>query len=141
MKNNKYFFSVIAIAVLLKLILLIFLVMHAPQNRFQNDSRDYLETARVLSSQGAFAMVNEDGSLSYEFYRTPGYPIFLAFLQGLMKFPLNAVILIQILLTILTAWVTYQTALKIDTKIASLSALIVLYDPPVTIFSLIILAA
>ena len=140
MKNNRIFIALLISAVLIKFFLFIFLAVHAPQGRFQADSTDYLETSRVLSSQGAFAKANADGSLRYEFYRTPGYPVFLAFLQGLIKLPLNAVIFIQIFLAILAAWVTYKTALQIDHKIAFLSALIVLYDPPVSIFSLMILA-
>ena len=140
MKSNKYFFSIVVIAVLIKLLLFAFLVIHAPQNRFQNDSRDYLETAQVLSSRGAFAKANSDGSLMYELYRTPGYPVFLALLQGLMRVPLNGVILFQIFLAISVAWITYKSAIQIDYRIASLSAVIILYDPPVSIFSLLILS-
>jgi hypothetical protein len=140
MKNSKYFFSIVAVAVLVKLLLLAFLVTHAPQNRFQNDSRDYLETAQVLSAKGVFAKANSDGSLRYELYRTPGYPVFLALLQGLMKVPLNGVILFQIFLAILAAWFTYKAAVQIDYRIAFLSAVIILYDPPVSIFSLLILS-
>ncbi|MDD2679593.1 MAG: glycosyltransferase family 39 protein [Candidatus Omnitrophica bacterium] len=139
MKNTKYF-SVIAVAILIKILLFAFLVMYAPQSRFQSDSRDYLETAQVLSSRGAFAKADSDGSLRYELFRTPGYPVFLAFLQGLMKVPLNGVILFQVFLAILAAWITYKAALQIDYRIAFLSAVIVLYDPPISIFSLIILS-
>jgi len=140
MKNRNKYFIIIAIAVLLKFFLFAFLANHAPQNRFQADSADYLETAQVLTSHGAFAKTNPDGSLRYEFYRTPGYPVFLAFLQGFAKFSVNGVIFVQILLTLLAAWIACKTARLIDPKIVFLSWLIVLYDPPVTIFSLMILA-
>ncbi|MDD2927826.1 MAG: glycosyltransferase family 39 protein [Candidatus Omnitrophica bacterium] len=139
MKKSKYFI-IIVLAVAIKFLLLIFLTVHAPQNRFQNDSRDYLETAQALSSRGAFARIGSDGSLKYELYRTPGYPVFLAFFQGIMKFPINGIIFLQIFLAILVAGITYRTALQIDYRIAFLSAVIVLYDPPLSIFSLIVLS-
>ncbi|MDD5355569.1 MAG: hypothetical protein PHY56_03440, partial [Candidatus Omnitrophica bacterium] len=126
--KNKYLFCVIAGAILIKFFLFIFLTVNAPQGNLQNDSADYLETSRVLTSQAAFAKVNADGSLRYEFYRTPGYPVFLAFLTGLLKFSLNGVMLIQILLAILAAWFTYKAAFQIDKRIAFLAAVIVLYD-------------
>ncbi|MDO8662435.1 MAG: hypothetical protein Q7K98_04350 [Candidatus Omnitrophota bacterium] len=140
MKNRNKYFTIVAIAILLKFFLFTFLVNHAPQSRFQSDSVDYLETAQVLVSHGGFAKTNTDGSLSPEFYRTPGYPVFLAFLLGGLKFSLNGVILLQVLLTILTAWITCKAAFLVDPKIVFLSAVIVLYDPPVSIFSLQILA-
>lgn len=139
MKNTKYLFKIIAAALLIKIFFFCFLVIHAPQSRFQNDSLDYLRTAKILSSQGTFARADTDGSLIYEPYRTPGYPLFLAILQGWMKLPLNGVIFIQVLLTLLAALIVYKTAEQIDPRIALLSAVIILYDPAVSIFSLIIL--
>lgn len=140
MKDTKYIFKIIAVALLIKIFLFCFLVIHAPQSRFQNDSQDYIETSQVLSSQIAFAKIRPDGSLKPELFRTPGYPVFLASLHGLMKLPFNAVIFIQILLTLLVALITYKTAVLIDPGIALLSAVIILYDPPISIFSLIILS-
>jgi len=139
MKDAGYLFKIIAVAFLIKFFLFLFLIIHAPQSRFQNDSRDYLETAKILSSQGAFARADNDGSLKYELLRTPGYPLFLAILQGWMKLPINGVIFIQLLLTLFTALIVYKAAGRIDPKIALLSAIIILYDPSISIFSLIIL--
>lgn len=139
MKDVKYLFKIIAVALLIKVFLFYFLITYAPQSRFQNDSRDYLAAAKTLFSRGAFAEVNSDGSLRYEPYRTPGYPLFLAILHGGMKLPINGVIFIQVLLTLLTALIVYKAAVRIDPRIALLSAVIILYDPPISIFSLIIL--
>jgi len=139
-KNNKYVIRVVTLAILIKLFLFAFLALHAPENRFQNDSHEYLETSLGLSTRGAFARIGNDGALSYNFYRTPGYPVFLALLLGMLKLPVNGVILLQITLAILAAWITYKAASLIDPKVAFLSGLIVLYDPPVSIFSLQILS-
>jgi len=140
MKDSKCFFKIVAIAILIKIFLFVFLVLHAPQGRFQNDSADYIESAGILSAQGTFARAGADGALRYDLHRAPGYAFFLFILMGLMKLPLNAVVFIQILLALLAAGITYKAAAWIDPKIAFLSMVIVLYDPPVSIFSLIILS-
>ncbi|MFA5095961.1 MAG: glycosyltransferase family 39 protein [Candidatus Omnitrophota bacterium] len=138
--SHKRIAVIIGIALLIKLFLFVFLITQAPESRFQNDSRDYLETAQALSSRMAFARIDNRGTLNYEFYRTPGYPAFLAILQGPLRFPLNAVILVQVLLTLLAGWIVYRAACLIDRRIAFLSAAIVIYDPPVSIYSLQVLA-
>ena len=123
----------------MKLSLFVFAAATAPQSKIQPDSDSYIKTAAMLASRGVFGTQNEKGALSYENFRTPGYPVFLAILYGVMKIPLNGVILIQIAMTLLTAFIVYKAAMEIDRKIALLSAVIILFDPPVTIFSLMIL--
>lgn len=139
MKNSKSLLIVIAAAVLIKLFLFTFAAIHAPASKFISDSADYLKTATVLSSDGAFAVSDKDGRLKYEVFRTPGYPIFLAILHHLIKIPLTGVILLQVFLTILAALIVYKTALQIDYRIAILSAIIVLYDLPTSVFSLMLI--
>ncbi|MFH0855149.1 MAG: glycosyltransferase family 39 protein [Candidatus Omnitrophota bacterium] len=140
MKNRRNHFLIIAVAILIKFFLFAFILQHAPESRFQNDSRDYLETAQCLSSRMAFAKAGEDGLPVYEYYRTPGYPFFLAFLMGGLKLSVNGVICVQILLAILAAWVIYRVALQIEPRIAFLSSAIFIYEPSVSIFSLQILS-
>lgn len=139
-KNHQLFLWFIAGAILIKFFLFAFIALHAPEGRYQNDSYEYLDTAETLASKSAFARLGSDGTLSYDFYRTPGYPAFLAFLMAGFRFSLNGVVFTQILLAVLAAWVTYKAAGLIDEKIAFLSGLIVLYDPPVSIFSLQVLS-
>jgi len=132
--------AIITAAILIKLFLFALLLLHAPQSRFQNDSADYLDAAQVLSIQGTFARSNADGTLKYDLHRGPGYAFFIFILRGILQLPLNAVIIAQIILTLLAAGITYRAACLIDKNIAFLSAVIILFDPPVSIFSLIILS-
>ena len=106
--KNKYCVIIIAAAILIKIFLFAFAQVNAPRSKFLPDSTDYLETARVLSTQGVFAKQAEDGSLKYETLRTPGYPIFLAILNGLMKVPINVVVLFQVFLTIIAAFIVFR---------------------------------
>ncbi|MFC1645707.1 glycosyltransferase family 39 protein [Candidatus Omnitrophota bacterium] len=100
----------------------------------------YTQTANNLIAHGAFTTsYNEDGTYTPELFRTPGYPFFIGILNKAMKIPYAGIILVQIVLTILVALITYKTALVINPKLAYLSSLIVLYDPPVTIFSMMLL--
>ena len=139
MKKSKYFFIILFSAVLIKLFLFVFAVVYAPGSKFSPDSADYLENARMLYSRGIFARVDKDGILKSEVIRTPGYPFFLAALHHAMKIPLSGIIILQIILTIFAAFITYKTAYQIDPRIGILSAAIVLYDIPITVWSLRIL--
>lgn len=124
---------------MIKLSLFAFAAINAPQGKMLPDSYGYLKLSTMLASKGVFAAQNGNGSLIYETLRTPGYPLFLAILNGLMRIPLDGIILMQIAMTFLAAFITYKTALEIDRKIALLSMVIILFDPPITIFSLTIL--
>ncbi len=139
MRNKKYFLIIVGVAILIKIALFLFAVMHAPQSKFMPDSYGYLETAEMITSKGIFATTDAKGALTYELKRTPGYPFFLAILHGFLEVPLTGVILIQVFLTVLTAFITYKTAMQIDPGLAFLSMGIVLYSFIVSIYSLMIL--
>jgi len=139
LKNKKLILSVIIIALLIKISLFLFMLAFAPEGKFQPDSTDYLKTAQTIFSHGAFAL-NNDGVLQYELYRTPGYSFFLAVFHYMLKIPLGGIVFLQLLLTLLIAFVTYKAASEINENIAFLSAAIVLCSPPIAIFSLQILS-
>ncbi|MDD5634695.1 MAG: glycosyltransferase family 39 protein, partial [Candidatus Omnitrophica bacterium] len=139
MNKNKLILIVLTAAITIKIALFAIAVICAPESKFENDSRDYLQTAETLYSRGAFAQQNNDGTLRYEMLRTPGYPVFLGALHNLLKIPLHGVILVQVFLTLLIALFVYYTAARIDIKIAFLSAVIILFDLPSSVFSLMIM--
>lgn len=138
LKNKKFILTVIIAALFLKVCLFLYESIFIPQAKFLPDSGDYLRTAQALASRGAFAQDN-NGVLTYELLRTPGYPVFLSLLHYVMKIPLEGVIFLQLLLTLLVARLTYKTASRINSKTAFLSAAIVLYSLPITVSSLQIL--
>ena len=136
---NKKVLIIFAIAI--RLSLFSYAEIKAPQSKFQSDTVTYTQPATNLIRHAAFSNAyNQDGSYSPETFRTPGYPLFLGIFHDLMKISYSGVVLIQIFLTILAAYFTYKAALIINPKLAFLSSLIVLYDPPVTIFSLMLLS-
>jgi hypothetical protein len=137
LKNKKIFAAVLA-ALLIKFSLFALAALGTSESVFRADpdSADYLKTASMLASSGRFAEYAADGSLRYERCRTPGYPFFLAVLNGCLKIPLTGVIALQVFLTILGALVIYQTALQIDPKIAFLSMILILFDLPIAVFSM-----
>lgn len=139
--NNRYclFFSIVIIAITIKLSLFAFAAIHAPDGKLLPDSNDYLKLADTLASKGAFAIKTGEAGLKYDTWRTPGYPLFLCVFHIFMKIPLDGIILLQMAMTLSAAFIVYKTALQIDSKIAFLSAVIILFDPPTTIYSLTIL--
>ena len=138
-ETKNYFFVVVFLAVVIKLALFIYSEAHYPQAKFQTDTQIYLESGINLVEHGVFAKRDGNGILDREIFRTPGYPVFLGLLHGLMKIPLGDIIFFQIILTLIAAFITYKTAVSVDHRLGYLSALIVLYEPPVTIFSLMLL--
>lgn len=136
--KNKYIWFIIA-ALIIKFGLFSYMVVFSPQGKFQPDSGDYLKSAEMIATRGAFAL-DVDGKLNFELFRTPGFPFFLAIFHYLLKIPLEGVIFLQILLAISVAFITYKAAYEINQKTAFLSAMIVLYSPPITIYSLQVLA-
>jgi hypothetical protein len=138
-QNKSYILIVIIAALAIKLSLFLFVSINAPQSKMLPDSDTYIKLSEMIASKGIFALNDERGLVVYETLRTPGYPIFLALLNGVMKIPLNGVVFIQIVITLLAALVIYKTALEIDPGIAFLSMTILLFDPPITIFSLVML--
>ncbi|HLF18862.1 MAG TPA: glycosyltransferase family 39 protein [Candidatus Omnitrophota bacterium] len=138
-RHNKRLIIVFFLAFFLKLALFSYASLKAPQSKFLVDSSDYLATASTLAQTGSFARQNPDGSLHYEHFRTPGYPFFLAVFHFIGGIPLEGIILIQIFLNLLSAVFTYKTAMLIDQRLAFLSAVIMLFDPSITVFSLMVL--
>ncbi|MGA2775497.1 MAG: glycosyltransferase family 39 protein [Candidatus Omnitrophota bacterium] len=136
MKNNKYLIALIAFAILIKFGLFAVGTMRVPDSKFDPDSVDYLNTASMLYSNLTFASQDSNGLLKPHVLRTPGYPVFIAIVHNLMKLPLSGVIFLQVLLTILAAFILYKTAIQIDKRLAVLSAVIMLYDLPVSVYSL-----
>lgn len=138
-KQSQYILFIIILAIAIKLSLFVFAAIHAPQGKLLPDSYDYLKLADTIATKGVFAVQNENGTITYDTWRTPGYPVFLVIFHILMKIPLDGIILLQIAMTLLGAFFIYKTALQINPKVAFLSAAIILFDPPITLFSLTIL--
>ena len=136
MKNKKLLIAILSAAILIKFSLFIFGTLRVPQSKFDSDSEDYLNTASTLYTKAAFAKQDSFGQLQSNVFRTPGYPIFLAFTHNFLKIPLSGVIFLQVLLTMLAAFIVYKTAIQIEGRIAFLSAVIILFDLPVSVFSL-----
>lgn len=138
-KADTTFIVLIAIALILKVALFSYVAFRAPQGIFAPDSHGYVETGVTLVSEGKFAREYTRGNFTYEFYRTPGYPLFIGTLNVLLRIPLLGIVFIQMVLTVMAGVVTYKAALLVDEDLAPLSLLIVLFDPAVTVFSMMLL--
>jgi len=137
--KHKRILILIAAAILLKSSLFVFSALKVPELKIKPDTYSYLESGLSLTSTGKFGVVDEDGSYAYQFYRTPGYPLFLGILHGILKIPLNGVIFLQIILTLLSAIIIFKTADKITPQLGTIAFIIILFDPAITIYSLMLL--
>lgn len=101
-----------------------------------SDSIEYWNLALNLK-QGVFSL---DPGHVYEIFRVPGYPFFVYLIISIFK-TIFAVTLIQIILTLLTAYLIYKIInLKFDSKYAIWGPIVFLLEPSVILHSLIILS-
>ena len=137
--KRKKILILITIAILLKSSLFLFSTFKTPELKISADTYSYLESGLSMVSSGVFGTINEDGSHSYQYYRTPGYPLFLGIFHGFLKIPLNGVVYLQIILTLLSAAIVFKTATMISPQLGTIAFIIILFDPAITIYSLILL--
>lgn len=137
--KKKYLITIIGFAILIKVILFCFSIINDPQSKFVNDSYRYLNTAETMVSAGIFGTRDTDGTPKSDFLIAPVYPFFLGVLHQILRIPLGGVVLIQVMLTIFTAFIAYKAANEIDPRIGLLTLVILLYSPVITVFSLLIL--
>jgi len=139
MKIDKKLFVLVILTLVIKLLLCAFAAVHAPQGKILVDSHDYLATAQTLAKTGTFGRTLADGSVDPEFFRTPGYPLFLAVFHHLLHWSLDGVIVLQVLLSVAAALICARAAALIDPRLEILTAAILLFDPTITVYSLLVL--
>ncbi|MDQ1339440.1 MAG: 2 protein, partial [Campylobacterota bacterium] len=121
--SKKIAFFGVGFGFLLTLITIIFFA----NNIYVPDSSTYYEPARALSQK--FAFLKNPTSDEYMFFRTPGYPLFLAFLYSIVDSD-SFVIFVQYILFLATSWIVYKIAFEIfnNKKIAQIAFVISLFD-------------
>lgn len=137
--RHRRILILITLALLLKSSLFLFSAVKVPQLKIQADTYSYLESGLSLTSSGIFGKTNEEGPPSYQYYRTPGYPLFLGIVHGWLNIPLNGVVYLQILLTLLSAMIVFKAADKINPQLGTIAFFIILFDPAITLYSLMLL--
>jgi 4-amino-4-deoxy-L-arabinose transferase-like glycosyltransferase len=105
------------LALLLPRLVLVWNGFAAPQRSLLTDSAGYLELAESIRLEGRFHASEHEESL-----RTPGYPAFLALVQAIFGERLGFVILVQILLTLVTAWLVFRSARALGGERVGLAA-------------------
>lgn len=138
--DNKILILIIIASLAIKLAIAGYGMIKMPSYKFMPDTPTYAEPGINLVEKGVFATFADDGTIKYEVIRTPGYPLFLGFLNKSMGLSLDAVIAIQLLLITFAGYVVYKAAYELDRKIAHLAAFIFLFDLPVTMTSLLLLS-
>jgi 4-amino-4-deoxy-L-arabinose transferase-like glycosyltransferase len=92
-------------ALVMPRVLLVWNGFTKPQRSLLTDSAGYLELADSIRLEGRFHASEHEESL-----RTPGYPALIALVQAIFGEHVGFVILVQVLLTLLTAWLVFRSA-------------------------------
>ena len=116
LRVRAIYFALI-LALCLPRLLLVWNGFVAPQRPLLTDSTGYLELANSLRLEGRFHASEHEESL-----RTPGYPAFVALVQAIFGERVLFVVLAQVLLTLLTAWLLYRAAHLLGGERAGLAA-------------------
>ena len=111
--HHRSFFIFIVIALFIKCFF-IYTTSYAPEGKFLFDSKSYLDPAAVLYAEKIFAEPIGNAEFRAVTYRTPGYPVFLAFFHEFLKIPLDGVIFIQIVLY--NGWYTARHVLYVEMR-------------------------
>jgi len=137
--KKKTFLILFSIGIVIKLASFAYVVHNSPDAMIQIDSARYLQASDHLMREGTFSVTNNKGNATPEMFRTPGYPVFVGILKYLCRLSISGIVLVQVILTVATSLLVYLTAKNIVPKISPVSALIILYDPTLTIYSMMIL--
>jgi hypothetical protein len=136
---NKLLLIIIITSLLVKIGFYVYAVIKVPSAKFMPDTPTYTEPGINLIEKGVFATYSKNGQIQYEINRTPGYPIFIAFLNKVLNLSFDSIILIQIFLITYAGYIVYKAACQLDKTIGLLAAFIFLFDQPTTISCLMLL--
>ncbi len=100
-------FILLAVILTLRLSCFFFVISSEPSRILRIDSSDYNNSARALLETGNFAISPEKPHL-LQTVRTPGYPFYIASIYRIFGERLLPVIVIQILISIGTIFLTFK---------------------------------
>lgn len=114
----------LSVSLLLKLV--VFFISSAEQSRFlTGDSWGYHNPARAILNIGSFAISPEHPDVP-ESIRTPGYPLFIAVVYAVFGESFQAVVVVQIILSLITVVISYHMGRSLFGENAGFLAAIVL---------------
>ncbi|MEA3305731.1 MAG: glycosyltransferase family 39 protein [Candidatus Omnitrophota bacterium] len=134
--RKKILLLIIIASLIVKFALFGYAAINAPSAKFMPDTATYMKPGINLVEKGVFATFDTNGEIKYEINRTPGYPLFIAFLNRILRLSPGHIIIAQILFITLAGYFVYKAASELDKNIALLSVFIFLFDLPTIISTL-----
>ena len=128
-----YFFLIFAIVI--KFSLFFYILTNTPRAFLMEDSPIYLTAANSFLD----FIIHPQHGLTHSQYPMPGYPLILTVCLYALGLSIYQIVLIQIILNLFTAFIVSRIARSINPDWGPLSALIVLLDLPLTVYSQTIL--
>ncbi|MCW3104455.1 MAG: hypothetical protein JWO09_2895 [Bacteroidetes bacterium] len=139
LKGNKPLLIILLLALVIRLGLLITVCVKNPDGIYVYDSYGYWNLGYNMFHEGVFSQ-NEQAPLDPDYYRTPVYPMFIAFAEMIGPEGFSIIIL-QIILSVLSCYLVYRLAEQVTGNrfISNASALIVALDLPSVAMASIVL--
>lgn len=128
-KNNPLAL-ILLLALIIRVSLMIVIILKNPDGIYLYDSFGYWQLGYNIFHHGIFSQ-GETFPFESDYYRTPVYPLFIAFAESIGPEGFSIIIL-QIIVSIITCYFTYLTAKLITQKtfIAYIAALTMALDLP-----------
>ena len=127
-KCKKVFF-ILCFLVLVTRLVFFAVLENDPQRFIEPDSTGYLIPAQSLLIKSEFSQNISEPSIP-ETMRVPGYPFWLSIIFSISDFNINAVVISQIFLFILTLFITFRLGTELfDPKVGLVAAILLAFDP------------
>lgn len=139
-RTNRIAVSILVASLLVRLSVAILANANDPSAFLGGDSVGYENAAKALYRTGHFAYVPEEPQVP-NIVRTPGYPAFIAIVYALVGENRVAVIALQVVLSVASAFLVYLIANKVcGSKVALLSLVLFSLDPNSFYLSLLLMS-
>lgn len=130
---------ILGLAFLLRIIYFICIIIRNPDGIYVHDSYGYWQIAFNVREYGIFSQ-SYDLPIDPDYYRTPLYPLFIILAEAIGPEGFS-IIALQIILAIITCYLTYKIAFEItgSSFISNIAALIIAIDVPSIVMNSLVL--
>ncbi|MGQ0828253.1 MAG: ArnT family glycosyltransferase [Bacteroidota bacterium] len=138
-QSRSTILSILLLALLLRILLFIGILLKNPDGIYIYDSYGYWQIAYNIVQHFSFSQ-SYSFPLEPDYYRTPVYPLFIAFAEGIGPEGFSIIVL-QIVISIATCYFTYRIAVELTQNlfIGNVAALLVAIDLPSIVLANLVL--
>ena len=126
--NRRFLLVALCLSFAVQVAVAFYVDRHDPDRRIDRDTWSYVNPAHALVEDHAFAL--QPSSPDAAFFRTPGYPVFIAAVFTVAGDRFFPVIVAQVLVHLATAWLVFLIARTMfSERVGVIAGVLVAFDP------------